>query len=275
MDRKPIAKKHPTHKKKHTEETNTSWGGVASWYNDHLEKGDDTYHKKVILPNLLRIIDTVKGKHILDLACGQGYFALALEQAGAFVTGVDISKELIAQAEANQKDEKNPSKKVLYCATPSNDLYMIKDNSQDIVVCVLALQNIEDIDGTFKEVKRVLKKEGRFIAIINHPSFRNPRETHWGYDEHTHAQYRRVDAYLSESKVKMDMTPGSKDNKKFTVSFHRPLQFWSKRLYKHKFLISRMEEWESHKVSERGPRQNAENKARKEIPLFLMIEAVH
>jgi hypothetical protein len=36
--------------------------------------------------------------------------------------------------------------------------------------------------------------------------------------------------------------------------------------------ITRLEEWVSHKESEKGPRQKAENKSRKEIPLFMCIE---
>jgi hypothetical protein len=35
-----------------------------------------------------------------------------------------------------------------------------------------------------------------------------------------------------------------------------------------------MEEWESHKKSQPGPRAKAEDQARKEIPLFLYLEAV-
>ena len=39
------------------------------------------------------------------------------------------------------------------------------------------------------------------------------------------------------------------------------------------FAIAKLEEWISHKRSERGPRQSAEDISRKEIPLFLMLEA--
>ena len=248
----------------------TSWGGVASWYDKHLE-GDDTYHTKVILPSLLRVVGDIKGKDLLDLACGQGFFSQALSDAGANVTGIDIGKELIAQAENLQKGQTN---KIHYFVSGADDLYMLKDKSMDLVVCVLALQNIENITGTFKEVSRILRKGGKFIFVLNHPAFRNPKESGWGWDDVEKVQYRRVDSYLSEAKVKIDMTPGNLKEKKFTISFHRPLQLWSKLLSKHNFAITRMEEWESHRISENGPRQNAENKARKEIPLFLAIETV-
>ena len=66
----------------------------------------------------------------------------------------------------------------------------------------------------------------------------------------------------------MDMTRHVK-----TVSFHRPLQVYIKALTKAGFVVSRLEEWISHKKSGSGPRQAAEDTARKEIPLFLCIEA--
>lgn len=253
--------------------SDTSWGTVASWYNDHLEKTGDTYHEKVVYPNLFRILGDVQSKRVLDLACGQGQFSRLLRDKGAHVTGVDLGKELIALAETHNPSIKEAgTHKVNYFNGSADDLYMLKDNSFDTVICILALQNIEKLQKTIEEVKRVLTQSGSFIFVLNHPSFRNPRKTHWGYDEKEGVQYRRVDEYMSESHIKIDMTPGSKTNKKYTVTFHRPLQVYVKALAKQGLAITRLEEWESHRESEKGPRQKSENNARKEIPLFMCIE---
>ncbi len=262
----------PMSKSKHKPVVDTSWGTVASWYDSHLEKSDDTYHAKVIFPNLLRLLDDVKGKKILDLACGQGVFTRELHSKGALVTGTDIAKELLTIAEEKGKASK-VIPKITYIRTSADDLYMLKDNTFDIVICILALQNIENMQKTVKEASRVLTTGGRFIFVLNHPSFRNPRQSAWGYDEHTSMQYRRVDEYMSESHVKIDMTPGSKADKKFTVSFHRPLQVYVKALSKAGFTITHLEEWISHRTSEKGPKQRAEDRARKEIPLFMCLES--
>lgn len=247
----------------------TSWGGVADWYDNHLGKTDDTYHSKVVFPNLLRMLGDISGKKVLDLACGQGMFAEMLNENGAKVTGVDIGKELIEIAEAKNKTNKN---KIAYYTSKSDDLFMLKDKTFDIVVCVLALQNIEELQKTMSEVSRVLVEGGKFIFVLNHPSFRNPKQTYWGYNEAENKQYRRVDEYMSESHVRIDMTPGSEKDKKFTVSFHRPLQVYVKALAKNSLAITRLEEWVSHRESERGPRKSAEDKSRKEIPLFMCVE---
>lgn len=264
----------PKEEKRHKKQVlstapSTSWGPVASWYDNHLEKDTDSYHAKVVHPNLLRMIGDVNGKHVFDLACGQGIFSRSLVQKGAFVIGADISKELIILAEKNNKEYKF---KAHYFATPSHDLYMVKPDTQDVLVCVLAIQNIEKLQETVSEIARVLKADGRAYLVLNHPSFRNPTHTHWGYDEHEDKQYRRVEEYMSESKIKIDMTPGSKSDKKFTVSFHRPLQVYVKAFAKNGLAVTRLEEWGSHRESEKGPRQRAENVSRKEIPLFMAIE---
>jgi hypothetical protein len=108
---------------------------------------------------------------------------------------------------------------------------------------------------------------------MNHPAFRIPKQSSWGYDDTDGVQYRRVDQYIAESKSEIEMHPGMKDSPK-TISFHRPLQYYMKLLGKTGFAVDRFEEWISHKDSDSGPRAKAENRARKEIPLFLYLRAI-
>lgn len=266
---------------------NTSWGEAADWYQSLLSK-EGTYQKNLILPNLLRLLEVKKGEKILDLACGQGFFAMEFAKLGALVWGTDISKELILLAKNNLPASlKN---KTQFFISPAEDLKMIKNQTIDKAVIILAIQNIDNAKKVFEECSRVLKPGGKLFIVMNHPAFRIPKESNWGWDplagslvpswtggqagqSEKGVQYRRVDQYLSESKVKIQMHPGENPNEN-TVSFHRPLQFYFKLLNKAGFCVSRLEEWNSNKKSEPGPRAEAENRARKEIPLFLFLEAV-
>ncbi len=247
-----------------SEKKSTSWGKVAEWYDDYLGQ-EGTYQKEVILPNLLRILDVKKGERILDLACGQGFFTREVASLGADVVGADISPELIAKA-------KKYAPSATFHVSPASSLPFAKNAEFDAVLCVLALQNIEDISLVFKEVKRVLKENGRFLFVLNHPAFRVLKRSSWEWDEEKKVQYRRIDGYLSAAKIPVDMHPGSKGSAK-TISYHRSLQDFFKVLTNNGFAITRLEEWVSHKVSEKGPRQKAEDIARKEIPLFMAIVA--
>lgn len=252
----------------------TSWGNVASWYDELLESGSDSFQSKVILPNLVRILEPKNGMNVLDVACGQGYFSRAYASSGATVIASDISKELIQAAQKKNVDGGKGS--VSYVVSPADELSFVKDASQDATTIILAIQNIENLQGVCGEVSRTLKSGGRFILVINHPMFRIPQRSGWGWDEKTSTQYRRVDGYMSDSRMEIDMTPGeeNKYKKKYTISFHRPLQSYVKALNKSGLNVSRIEEWVSHKKSQKGPRQAEEDRTRKEIPMFMMIEAV-
>ncbi|MCX6754353.1 MAG: methyltransferase domain-containing protein [Candidatus Nomurabacteria bacterium] len=243
----------------------TSWNKVADWY-DELLKNDDSYQAKVILPNLLRFLNLNKGETVLDLACGQGYFANIFAHEGANVVASDLSKKLIETAKKNSKE------KISFYISPAHRSQFLKDNTIDTVVVVLAIQNIENVGDVFAECNRILKKNGRIVLVLNHPAFRVPQGSDWYFENGI--QSRIIHKYLSESKLSIDMTPGEKNIKKKinTISFHRSLQFYMKLLSKNNFAITRLEEWISHKQSGSGPRQLAEDKARKEIPMFMCIE---
>lgn len=244
---------------------NTSWGNVASWYDD-LIKNDDSYQNKVILPNILRLLDIKNNETILDLACGSGFFSNEFQKNGAKTIGVDISEELINIAKKNYKGIK-------FFVSESNNLSFLDDNSIDKITIILALQNIENIKDTINECNRILKKNGRLFIVLNHPAFRIPKKTSWVFDDQGNNIYRRIDEYMSESKEKIEMNPGLKNNK-FTISFHRPLQTYFKILDNAGFYTKRIEEWNSHKISQNGPKKYLEDKARKEFPMFMMIEGI-
>jgi SAM-dependent methyltransferase len=248
-------------KKKRTP-TPTSWGGVSDWYVDHL-KGSDTYHAQVIVPNLLRLLKVRPGLRVLDVACGEGSLVRTLASAGADAQGCDIAPELIAAARALHPDG-------AYSVAPADQLIGITDESFDWVTIVLALQNIEHYQAAIAEALRVVAIGGSVALVLNHPAFRIPRRTQWGWDSEAQIQYRRVDGYLSESKAVIAMHPG-KDNSPKTVSFHRPLQNYMKAIEKAGGVVTRIEEWVSHRTSQGGPRKNAEDRARGEFPLFMLL----
>ncbi len=276
----------------------TSWDSVAEWYDDLLEQDPNSFQKNVLMPNLIRIVDPKKGMTILDLACGQGYFSRAFFQNGAKVIGYDISKELITKALEQEKKRKEGEEKIQFHVTPADSLPFMQNGTVDIVTIILALQNIENIQGVFAECSRVLKPGGKIVFVINHPAFRIPKRSEWGEQKiagktetllrSSQAQsfegqgkkaatimYRRIDAYMSDDQIKIDMTPGEKEpnKKKSTVSFHRPLQSYFKVLSKNGFAVTRLEEWISHKKSQTGPKATEEDRIRKEIPMFLCVEA--
>lgn len=90
---------------------------------------------------------------ILDLGCGDGLnMKSLLEKGTGDLTGIDVSKDLLAQAEINV-----PSAK-LYLA--SAEKLPFKDNTFDVVLVDSVFHHLINSPKALTEIKRVLKKNG-------------------------------------------------------------------------------------------------------------------
>jgi len=59
-----------------------------------------------------------------------------------------------------------------------------------------------------------------------------------------------------------------------TWTFHRPIQTYVRVLADAGLLIESLEEWPSMRRSQPGPRASEEDRARREIPMFLGFRAI-
>lgn len=244
----------------------SSWNGVANWYSDHLREGGE-YQREIIFPAALALLHPKTNGTYLDIACGEGTFARQLAQKvkQGSVIGFDASPKLIEYAKQGA-----PLHLRFFVADATHFAHQFPPSSIDGATCLMAIQNIELFDSTFHETARVLKPGGTFVIIMNHPAFRQPRQSGWGWDEERKLQYRRVDRYLGSYEMPIIAHPGSAPGIK-TLSYHRPLSAYLNALSEAGFMLEQMEEYTSHKTSDSGPRAKAENIAREEIPLFLAL----
>lgn len=128
-----------------------------------------------MMPYTLEKLGNVKGKYILDLGCGEGGYSRELAHKGAMVTAADCSEVFIEYAKNKAKEE---DLSIDHCVLNANTLNDINDNHFDIVLCSMMLMDVEDLDGTLKEIHRVLKQNGKVFISILHPCFKG-KETKW------------------------------------------------------------------------------------------------
>ena len=125
-------------------------------------------HPYIVFPKILELVGRIEGKKILDLGGGSGDLSRLLANKGAIVDCVDVSKEWVEICKKDNLDVKN-----LNCyQSNASDLKLIKDSTFDIVIMNMVLLNIDSkqkLEKTFKEVSRILKKEGSFIFTDLHP----------------------------------------------------------------------------------------------------------
>ena len=246
--------------------TDTSWNKSGKSYNKIVGQEGHYYHQHVVLPGIAKLFPTGPTARIVDLGCGQGVLARALPTYAQYL-GIDAAPALI-QAARKQTIKPNTKFVVADVTKPPQS----QEKSFSHAACVLALQNMADPEAAIKTAAAYLEPKGVFLLVINHPSFRIPRQSGWKVDEGSRQQFRWENRYLSALKIPIQMTPGS-DQSNVTWSFHRPLQDYCSMLKTAGFVITDLEEWASDKESA-GKAAKMENRAREEFPLFLAIRAV-
>jgi len=127
-----------------------------------------------IMPNMLRFMGDVEGMKILDLGCGEGGYSRELARRGARLVSIDCSEKAIEYAAKMAAEE---SLSIEHHIRNSNDLFDIDSEQFDIVLCSMMLMDCEDLDGTLREVFRVLKPGGRLFASVLHPCFDGNHDT--------------------------------------------------------------------------------------------------
>jgi ubiquinone/menaquinone biosynthesis C-methylase UbiE len=245
----------------------TEWQHVDKWYDQIVGKEGHYYHRQVILPRLLELLDfkSYPSPGLLDLACGQGILASHLPLHVAY-TGIDLAPSLIAVAKKKKK-----ANQTFLVADVCKELPISKKDFTHATI-LLALQNVAHPDKAFRQASAHLIHGGILAVVLNHPCFRIPRQSSWIIDERRKMQCRRVDSYLTPMKIPIAMHPGKGSASESTWSFHHALSDYSRFLAKAGFVILLMEEWTSDKKST-GKNAKMENRARAEFPLFLTFLA--
>ena len=143
------------------------WNANAEFWDSRMGEGN-RFHKTLIEPAQLKLLDIKPGQKILDIACGNGQFARKMSQMGAKVTGVDFAEKLIAIARA--KGGNNIEYQVVD-ACKTADLKKLSNAKYDAIVCTMAFMDMTNIQTLIKYSPKLLKKNGRFVFSMCHPYF--------------------------------------------------------------------------------------------------------
>jgi SAM-dependent methyltransferase len=226
------------------------------------EKGH-YYHRELILPNVLSSLALQDGDRLLDIGCGQGVLSRVIPKKVEYV-GIDIAKPLLDAASTYEKSRLH----TFIHADLTRPWPLPKVQAFSHAACILVLQNIEDPARIFEQLAHVLQDDGKAIFILNHPYFRIPRQSRWNFDDETKAQTRELFSYMTPQRIPIVTHPGKQSTT--TWSFHVPLSEYTTMSHAYGFVIETIEEWCSPKHST-GSAAKAENRARKEFPLFMAI----
>ena len=245
-----------------------AWDAMAAWYDAKQGDEGDLWHRTLIDPPFLRVVGDVRGQRLLDLACGNGYLARRFARMGARVTGVDASAGMIERARTREQAERLG---IAYHVGDTTRMAMLDDDAVDVVACNMALMDIEDAAGTIREVRRVLRPGGRFVASLSHPCFDIAGASAWVIErmDFTTTIWRKVSRYRE---CHAGRVPWKADEAHVaeTTAYHRPLSWYVRALRESGLAVTAFEEPEPTPeflaASASGPWIA-------EIPLHCVIEA--
>ena len=248
------------------------WDPVAAWYDKLVGETGSDYHRNVILPAALRLLEPKRGESVIDVCCGQGVLVKPLLDAGvAKITGIDASPRLISAARSRHEADPRVSLVVADACQPAPSW---ADGTYDAATCIMAVHDVPDVAALFANVARSLKPGGRAVLVFMHPCFRIPRKSHWGWDGDQKIQFRRLDSYTSPLEIPITTHPG-KGSGEQTAFHHRPLAELLTALGTGGLAVTGCEELHSHRRSQAtGPFSKAEHAAAEEFPLFIALKTV-
>ncbi|MBI5754204.1 class I SAM-dependent methyltransferase [Candidatus Peregrinibacteria bacterium] len=142
---------------------------AASYEKDHAYL--DTFEHDVIF----KMLGNLKGKKVLDVGCGAGRMIKFLKNAGAAVTAVDISEEMLKIVRKKFPDVEALKADVRDLPFGRNGeraggkRLLIDDGKTDgwqfdIIVAAFVIVHLDTLGKAFEEIYRVLKDGGIFIV---------------------------------------------------------------------------------------------------------------
>jgi ubiquinone/menaquinone biosynthesis C-methylase UbiE len=247
----------------------TAWDTMATWLDQKHQDDGDLWHRALIDPSVFRLLGSVRGRRVLELACGNGYLARKLARLGAEVTAVDASPALIGLAKRRGAHQQL---NIAYHVADAARMNMLPDRSFDVVVCNMALMNIEDAAGAIREVARVLRPMGRLIASLSHPCFDVPNASAWMVEraDFETTVWRKIRRYRDVFQGSILWQLAGPHGLHRTPAFHRPLSWYFRALRDAGLVVAMLEE----------PTPNEECMAKDsqaewiaQIPLHVVLEA--
>jgi 2-polyprenyl-3-methyl-5-hydroxy-6-metoxy-1,4-benzoquinol methylase len=216
------------------------WNANAEFWDSRMGEGN-AFHKTLIEPTQLKLLNIKAGDKILDIACGNGQFARKMAELGAEVTATDFSDKFIEIAKA--KSPSNIQFQVIDAANEA-DLKKLDGNVFDSIVCTMAMMDMENIEVLIKHLPKLLKKDGIVVFSVMHPCFNSGEITlvHEMDDMGGELKSKysvKISNYLVERSI---LGVGMAGQPKPQYYFHRSLSTIVKHFFANGFVLDALEE---------------------------------
>jgi ubiquinone/menaquinone biosynthesis C-methylase UbiE len=140
-----------------------AFDNIAASFESDLENDITRRIRKTIYQIIQGLVQP--GSSILDINCGTGIDAIALEQYGYLVTGVDISPKMINQAKGNALQVQCHG--ICFIHGSFEQLSELIDHPVDLALSNFAgLNCTNNLPGVAEELSRIISPQGYVLGVV-------------------------------------------------------------------------------------------------------------
>ncbi len=150
---------------------------------------------------IMRYLENMHGKKILDVGCGDGALTYSVALCGAEMTGIDTEALGIKLAEENVRS----TGENVHCVFIVGSAYKLPfpDNSFDDVVSCEVIEHVDNPEKMVAEASRVLKPGGKFILTTPYRLTEVPTDPNHVREYYPRELERMLMGYFSRVEVKL------------------------------------------------------------------------
>ena len=219
------------------------WNQNADFWDERMGEGNK-FHRLLIEPTQLRLLNLCGDELILDVACGNGQFARKMAELGATVIAVDAAERMIGNAQRRSAAyEGRIEYRVIDC-TDYQQLTALGETRFNKIVCTMALMDMSEVQPLASASARLLKGDGQLVFSVLHPCF-NYEFSKLGVEQHdiggelVREYYVRTSRYCQPSNSKGTAMVGQPVPQYY---FHRSLSLLLNTFFAEGFVLDALEE---------------------------------
>jgi SAM-dependent methyltransferase len=221
-------------------------------------------------PSLRALLPELRGRRVLDLGCGYGWFCrFARDHGASSILGVDVSSRMLERARELSSDTDSHSNSdttgdtISYLRADLETVDLPTD-AFDVAYSSLAFHYLTHLSALFERVHASLTPGGSLVFSIEHPIVTAAMDPGWIQSENG-ARRWPVDHFADEgSRTTNWLAPG-------VLKQHRTTGTYLNSLIRAGFTIAHVEDWMPTKEQVAARPEWAEERER---PLFMLVAAL-
>lgn len=151
-------------------------------------------------PTMLSLLPDLQEKTLLDLGCGTGgHLQLYLERGAQSVVGMDLSANMLKQAQADLEKCGQFSGRFSLYQLPMEKLTELPEQDFDVITSSFAFHYVENFPALLSAIADKLKPNGTLVFSQEHPITTCHKEgERWEKDENKQQTAYRLNHYRDE-----------------------------------------------------------------------------